>query len=68
MGQRLNMLPPLIPNIFSPGSNYNGEISSKAINKINEIISEMNAEGKVVTVYSCPKNSNRVEKNGKPVF
>ncbi|DAA82348.1 TPA: hypothetical protein CPT90_08845 [Candidatus Gastranaerophilales bacterium HUM_3] len=66
--KRLNMLAPLIPNIFSPGSNYNGEISSKAINKINEIISEMNAEGKVVTVYSCPKNSNRVEKNGKPVF
>lgn len=45
--KRLNMLAPLISKHIFPRSNYNGEISSKAINKINEIISEMNAEGKM---------------------
>ena len=36
----------------------------KAINTINEIMTEINCEGKIVTVYSSPKGSNRIERNG----
>ena len=62
--KKVDMLLPLIPNIFAPGSHTNGNISAKAINTINEIITEINCEGKIVTVYSSPKGSNVIERNG----
>lgn len=62
--KKVDMLLPLIPNIFYPGSHTNGNVSVKAINTINEIMTEMNCEGKIVTVYSSPKGSNRIERNG----
>lgn len=62
--KKVDMLLPLIPNIFYPGSHTNGNVSAKAINTINEIMTEINCEGKIVTVYSSPKGSNRIERNG----
>ena len=62
--KKVDMLLPLIPNIFYPGSHTNGNVSAKAINTINEIMTEINCEGKIVTVYSSPKGANRIERNG----
>ena len=64
---RKNMLFPLIPNFFEPGKNYSGKVISQTIDDINEIITEGYVEGRIVTVYSCPKNSNVVEMNGKVI-
>ena len=62
--KKVDMLLPLIPNIFYPGSHTNGNVSAKAINTINEIMTEINCEGKIVTVYSSPKGSDVIERNG----
>lgn len=62
---RINMIIPAIPNFFAPGRNYDGKATANAIQKIDELITESNTEGKVITVYSCPKNSDVVEMNGR---
>ena len=65
---RIDMLIPMIPDFLYPGKNYEGDITSKVVKTIDEVISETNSEGKIVTVFSVSKDSGKVDMNGKAVF